>query len=638
MAISRAQRQLRAIVPRTLILVLLATIALSGCARDRGRRVAVRLVDLAQRRGPTPLAGTAAYPRATLDDDTRVVLGYPGPSQPITRTHLAATVDLPADATLEFGYGLRRDPQLSASVFFTVTIDDGRNPVVVSETKIDPRSQGTNSWHGVRIDLSRWNEQVEIVFQTSSTTSGIDSSTGHITSIPFFSSPVITAPALERRPRNVILISLDTLRADHLGIYGHSNPTSPRIDRLFSHEGLVVEHALANATDTLRSHTAMLFSQPPHVLLEERWKWTLPQTTPGGLADALREAGYRTAAFTEDGYVGAAFGFASGFESYHDNKGIRVDGKVTTRGHIEDTFARGLAWISEHKDQPFFVFLHTYQVHSPYSAPQPYARLFPSPKGAGEPRLESDRYDREIAYTDAQLGRLVVSLRNLGVLDDTLLVVTADHGDEFGEHGRRYHGTHLHNEVLHVPLLMRAPGLIPSGVRRSGPVELLALAPTILDLLGIAVPRHFTGVSAAQHLRDGTGAEPPPIFAEAGTRTALTYNGADKSWVPPSYAVTLWPKRLIRIRHNTGVRYELYDLVRDPGERTNLYNSAAPTLEGSDNTSASQLVALVEGYEAYTLGIRDRVLVATETTPGSSLGLERDEAVEEKLRALGYLQ
>jgi len=346
------------------------------------------------------------------------------------------------------------------------------------------------------------------------------------------------------------------------------------------------------------------------------------------LAERLRALGFRTAAFTEDAWVSAGFGFARGFERYHEERG--TEWSEETRGYSEVVFDRGLRWLTAHRHEPAFLFLHTYEVHAPYTLRSRFALDTPA-DGAPQSEVDSARYDGEIRYLDEQFGRFVAGLEERGMLDDIVLILTSDHGEEFGEHGRRYHGTHLYEETLAVPALFYAPGRLPDAVRRPGPMSVVDLTPTLLDLLGSAVPADLDGASFAAHLRDGAPVSPRALFHEAIVPTAVGYDGKDESWIAPAYGATVWPFRLTRIPTGAGPRYELYDLASDPHERT--------ILEASALERFSTLRTRLDDYASLRSARRDQLAQRIRSEGDGEPGARRvDRAITRKLRALGYLQ
>jgi arylsulfatase A-like enzyme len=225
------------------------------------------------------------------------------------------------------------------------------------------------------------------------------------------------------------------------------------------------------------------------------------------LASRLRDAGYATAAITEGGFLDAA-AFVRGFGYYWETR----DGD----DRVRRTVAQAERWLHDDATEPFFLFVHTYQTHEPYFAAAPYDTMFAEVDGGGAvaaAEAASDqhlltKYDAAVRYTDASIAPLLDTLRARPGGSRTLLVITSDHGEAFGEHGYTGHGRTLHEEVLRVPLLVWAPGLVAAGRRVPGLVGVIDVAPTILDLLGLPVPGGLTGVSLAPQLHPG---ETPPL-------------------------------------------------------------------------------------------------------------------------------
>ena len=301
---------------------------------------------------------------------------------------------------------------------------------------------------------------------------------------------------------------------------------------------------------------------------------------------------------------------------------------------MRETFDRGIAWVEEHADRPMFVFLHTYQVHSPYTPAPRWAALFPSPEGASPARRDMDAYDAEIAYTDSEVARLLKAIDRALPADDTILIVLSDHGEEFGEHGRRYHGGTLANETLRVPLMLRAPGRLPAGQRRTGPVGLVDLVPTLLELLDIEEPYPLQGRSVLAHLRHDQALPTTPLDSVAESPFTRTYKGVDKSWQPPARAVTLWPDRLLSEKKDDGRRYWLFDLSSDPGQTKDLYEFA---------DQGPQLKRLLEQWPAVAAARKNELsrslqsrATAHRRPRSDANGLGEDKI--RKLKALGYLE
>jgi arylsulfatase A-like enzyme len=300
------------------------------------------------------------------------------------------------------------------------------------------------------------------------------------------------------------------------------------------------------------------------------------------LAEDLRDVGYRTAAFTADGYVAAAFGFGQGFEIYDETDDRKDD-------PLPLTLDRALRWIRRAKDVPFFAFVHTYEVHSPYTHPD---RADPAMRGrlgnrftnveieeirAGRLTLTLDErrwvqglYDGDVAYEDRLVGEFLETLKRDGILDRAILVVFSDHGEDLWDHSVQRspgHGHSLYQELIRVPLLMRWPNALAANARIAANVSLLDVAPTLLELAGLAPVKSHRGRSLAESGRSGTEPAAIPVTAES------TEYGPDRfAVIDGSYAViyTPWPQD-----KNMGVALqvaplEIFDLASDPGEKIDL--------------------------------------------------------------------
>lgn len=308
--------------------------------------------------------------------------------------------------------------------------------------------------------------------------------------------------------RGYLLVSIDTLRADHLSTYGYERNTSPFLDHLAG-RGVVFENAIASFPGTLPSHMSIFTGfypqehgvyPPDHVLSEKL------QTLP----EIFRRAGYHTAGFTEGGFMKGDYGFGRGFDHFSD----RVEG---TSRDLETTLERARSFLRQvPENEPFFLFLHTYAVHTPYAPPPPYDEMFwdgaapvgaPPPTGPRLQRLNSigasrgrrwlpyylAQYDGSIAYADSLLEEFFAELAETGVLADLTVVILSDHGEEFLEHGLFVH-EQLYDETMRVPLLFLHPEII-GPVRVERLVELIDVPATLLDLAGLRAPRRLSGRS-----------------------------------------------------------------------------------------------------------------------------------------------
>jgi arylsulfatase A-like enzyme len=382
------------------------------------------------------------------------------------------------------------------------------------------------------------------------------------------------------QPRNLLLISLDTLRADHLGCYGYPRPTSPFLDQLAA-RGVLFEQAWATSPWTLPSHASLftgLYASQHGVVSNQVG---LPPELPT-LAELLRERGFATAGFVSGIFLGPRFGLGRGFDRYVViPTRAEEGGTATSLSATRRVSEGGLAWLAVQARSPFFLFLHYFDIHSDYRPEPRFAALFAGPyrgpvdgtsrqlraflRGQIEFDAEDrahlvDLYDAEIRQLDQALQELFEALRGRGELARTLVVVTADHGEEFFEHGGVFHGRTQYQEMLRVPLILTGPG-IPAGLRIDRPVSLVDLAPTLLGLLGTGAAPAVSGrdLSALWRRPDADWPE-REVFAEANH----TREGGS-----PQRAVLRGGWKLVL--HDSG-RQELFDLSADPGERVDLAN------------------------------------------------------------------
>jgi len=331
---------------------------------------------------------------------------------------------------------------------------------------------------------------------------------------------------------NFLVIIVDALRADRLGSYGYHRETSPNIDRL-AQEGVVFENAISPSAYTLPSHASIMTGVPPSQNGVEWYAFNALRNYPGStIAEALQKRGYRTAAFSantfwftrEQGFGRGFIHFEDYFQSAADMffrtiYGRIIDKVVLRTLGFEDIPARLrasdinrhlLQWISKDSDNPYFIFINYLDVHDPYMPLQPYRSKFSTQKepggvlnfriGKDTPDLtpeqaqgESDAYDGTIAYVDEQLSQLISELGSRGLLENTIVIITSDHGEAFGEHGMYLHGNSLYREEIHVPLIVWSPGRIPQGMRIDQPVPIAALPSTLMDLSQPSEASSFPG-------------------------------------------------------------------------------------------------------------------------------------------------
>jgi arylsulfatase A-like enzyme len=315
----------------------------------------------------------------------------------------------------------------------------------------------------------------------------------------------LAAPA-----NNVVLVSLDTLRADHVSGYGYARRTSPMIDDALIARGTTFDDASTTFPTTNVAHFGIFASRYPAALPADG---KLPAAVPiSMLTEILRDAGWTTFGVTENGLVSRDFGFGWGFDRLVERYHVPVEG-------AERVFTEGRRMLEGLRDRPFFLFLHTYKVHSPYKPAPGFRDYFP-PGADGalhrwvpeQHRTAFDDYDRCIREVDAHLGGFLEALDLLDLSDRTIVVLLSDHGEAFGEHVVIGHGFSPHQEAIRVPLVFRGPG-IAAGHRVSTPVSLVDVMPTILELLGLPVPTEVQGRSLREAL-EGRAVPLRPLFFE----------------------------------------------------------------------------------------------------------------------------
>src|SRR5262245_43827798 len=293
------------------------------------------------------------------------------------------------------------------------------------------------------------------------------------------------------RPDKIVLITIDTLRADHLGCYGAAGAATPVLDGL-AREGVLYEDATSVAPVTLVAHATILTGLiPPAHGVRSNGSFRLPAEVTT-LAERLHARGFATGAFVGSFVLSHEFGLDQGFDTYDDTlPRQRPDRKFDfAERRAVEVLSRAADWAVAKKDGPFFLWAHVYDPHAPYDPPPPFDRTF------------ADRpYDGEIAYVDSEIGKFLERLRGARILDRALLVVTADHGEGLGEHGESTHGLFLYQSTLHVPLIVRPPGGRSPGQRVARTIGLVDLAPTILASAGVP----WTGPTQGRPLAEVAG-------------------------------------------------------------------------------------------------------------------------------------
>lgn len=411
-------------------------------------------------------------------------------------------------------------------------------------------------------------------------------------------------PAASVVPPNIILITLDTTRADRMGFLGSERGLTPNLDAL-AKQSVVFTRAYAQVPLTTPSHAALLTGTYPQFSHVEDLGALLSADLPY-LPDLLHHHGYHTGAFL-GAYIldpaGSAPGFQRGFDVYDANFHQRKPGEdryKSVERRAEDVANRALGWLSRHQQRPFFIWLHFYDAHDPYDPPEPFKTHY-----------ASFPYDGEIAYTDSIVGSLVEVLRKHGLYQNSVIAIAADHGEAFGEHGEERHGMFLYDETIHVPLLLKLSAGRLGGKRVEERVALAEVAPTLLEAAGIPAPAAmqaqslFPFMDAAKSAAVDTGKTPErPVYSETNYAHRAFGWSELRSWRTGKYLYVQAPRR------------ELYDQSSDPDADHNL----APAAKAVADTLDSQLA----DFRQKTSSVR--------TEPA-----KLDPTQAEKLRALGYL-
>lgn len=551
--------------------------------------------------------------------ESRISLVPPVPSR------LTYRVRVPEDGQLDFEIGVATfgEDMLPAPVEFAIDVDGNR----VFERAI--RRRFGNQWFSQRIDLTEYsNREAAITFRTRfSETPFVDASAigqEGLSILPAWGHPVLGgASAAADRP-NLILISIDCLRADHVGAYGHERPTTPSIDAL-ARDGVVFERAASVSSWTLPTHMSMLTGLMPteHGLSRSR------RRSPSApyLPEILSRDGYETIGIVSGLYLSPTFGYERGFDIFRALINEPAEALVDAASEI----------LLSEPYRPRFLFLHFFDAHWPYLAgdayleqaggrPQEISDLLENvidrrpPASPGEVEDIKVLYDAEVAYVDDHLGRFFDEMKRQGMYDDALIVLTADHGEGFYEHGLWQHSEIIYNEVTRVPLIVKAPKGKVTG-RVAELVSQLGIFPTFLEVLGLDSPFEHAGLLS---LARGEASFPEQVMTE------ITWEANDTRGPFVKLAVT--ETELKYIATFAGdldddefvsrlVKEELYDLAEDPGEQVNLLPDEADRI--------GKLRHQVRDYLDVVRASRER---------GGGERIVVDDELAEKLRALGYVQ
>ena len=567
-------------------------------------------------------------------------------------TELRYRLRIPPRGALRFGYGLydENKGESAGETVFEITLEDGSSPIRIFEEPLNLGRAKSHYRAAFReIDLStRAGKTVTVVFRTRAAevlepkdARAFSEKNG----VAFWIDPLLVPrreagkPAAE--PPNIILISIDTLRADHLCSYGYRRPTSPAAERLAG-DGILFTSCYSAAPYTLASHATMLTGLDP---ARHQALYMADGITPAvpTIAEILRRAGYETAAFTGGGQLNAKYGFARGFDLYNERAGSNR--LVNSADNVRRNAA---LWLEARKASNFFLFLHAYQPHNPYRSPEfaerslflrddmPWKEVsLQDVLGRGFPRLFQSLtprelenmtalYDVEIRTVDRfLLGPLVEDLKRLGLYENALIILAADHGEEFYDHGAWEHGHTLYNETIRVPLIIKLPGARGAGRRVHENVGLVDLVPTILAEAGVAAPSSgFDGESLLPLFKGNplprrtlTSFLPAGFVYDFPSRVAVLrrpYKLILNGEFLPGFREYFSPPPPARIA------VELYDLEADPEEKTNLADRKTAVVR--------ELLPVAEAY------------LKTAMDRAGRRELVVDKKLEEELRSLGYIR
>jgi len=399
---------------------------------------------------------------------------------------------------------------------------------------------------------------------------------------------------------NILLIVIDALRPDHLGCYGYQRETSPELDKIAG-EGVKFHKVLSQSSWTKPAVASLLTATYPEVHGVKRVGDVLAYQATS-LPALLRQNGYITACIQTNPFLTAESGFHEGFDHYVE---LYDPSPGVYKTPVQEATKTALDWLHHFGKKPFFLYLHLLDTHNPYIPPEPF-------RGFGSE--EQDLFDGEIRSIDFHIGLLRDYLCQTGILDKTVLVITADHGEEFQEHGRRYHAKHLYEEVLRVPLIISLPALLSSGLSIPAQVRSIDIVPTILEILGFPPFENHQGESLLPLLSNEPSSDRPAV-------SQIGADGISPATEGEIIALTTGDHKLIW--HKKDDTRELYDLSSDPRE---LHNLAA-----EDEASSRRLQSQLE-----------QLIYAPEDKPfrpkRSSRAVRFDDDVLVRLKALGYIE
>lgn len=515
--------------------------------------------------------------------------------------------------------------------------------VAASDVALERTLTTPNRWEELSIDLaSLAGREISLALSLESTSQG---------AIGFWGAPALRSRDSKRPLRGVVLFLLDTARRDRFDAYGFERNTAPNLKRL-AEEGVLFQDAIAQGAWTKVSVPSILTSTYPTSNGIHEFKHRMP-ASGATLAESFREAGYATWATSPVQFTGRGSNLHQGVEVLYESGSLPSGAEKNAR-HFVDRF---LPWLEAHKDVPFFALIHATDPHSDYEPERPYDALWAEPdakkkhtewtervkpfiesefmKSMGLPlrteleeagidperfvKVELDWYDGSIRGADVELGRVIERLDELGIPDRTLVVFLSDHGEEFLEHGGHFHEENVYGELVNVPLVLRWPGGVPSGRLVGETVQLLDLAPTILDLADLAIPERMQGQSLTPLLQSGANFRSRPAISEWRRRT----DQIDSNMVD-AFSIIEGEWKLVRnVARPDGVpEFELYRHDTDPLDQKDV------AFENPE--IVARLAAQLEAWHKWALANR----LPSDGEAASDMTSEELE----RLRSLGYVQ
>jgi arylsulfatase A-like enzyme len=554
------------------------------------------------------------------------------------RSEYSFILNLSEDSVLEFGIGIVRDKNSEElhkgergkerGVNFLVTLEiKGRKKSIFQKYIRLQSNKKTHVFSRYSIDLPYKIENARLSLVTK----------GGEQNFSFWYNPVLYNRG--KNSRNVILISIDTLRADHLGCYGYERDTSPNIDSLATESALFF-NAYATSPWTLPSHVSILTSLfgVHHQVNNEHEKMDLSLIT---LADVFRKNSFFCSAFTGGAYVSSAYGFSKGFDIYEES--LRP---FSMQDSVERIYRDVSKWLDRNKDKNFFLFIHTYQPHNPYASPHPYNTMFLDnnakwerinlmgylgrKRGIFKSLPEEERqniislYDAEIRYTDEELIRpLLEDLREMGLYEQTMIVFTSDHGEEFYEHKGWEHGHSLYDELLKVPLIIKFPESKFAGKKVENIVPLVDIMPTVLDELYLDVPGLILDGQSLIPVLKGKETKDRIFLADKG-------NNVLNSHIPQKTSMNMGKNKIILSERFRKQDLKFFLFPPPKIEPVELYDLAEDSIETKN--IADEKIKFVDQI------IRQVNEIYSQAKQRKTAKPEIDEELKKRLEALGYIQ